>query len=86
MLDHLLRRGEVGDHTVAQRLNRLDLNRGTSEHRLGFMANRDDPTLAVAPLRDGDKGGLVENDSPARHVHQGVRRTEVDGHVGRCKA
>ena len=30
---------------------------------------------------DGDDGRLVEHDAAATHVHQGVGRAEVDGHV-----
>ena len=86
MLDHLLRGGEVGDHAVAQRLNRLDLGRGASEHRLGLVANGNDTALAVPLLSDSDNGRLVEHDPPSRHVNQCVRRAKVDGHVRRDKA
>ena len=86
MLDHLLGRGEVGDHAVAQRLDGLDLARRAAEHGLGLAANGDDLALAVARLRDGDDGRLIENDPPSRHVNQSVGRAKVDGHVLRDKA
>ena len=73
-LDHLFGRGEVRDHTIAQRLNGLDLARRASEHALGFVADGDDLALA-APLSHGDDGGFVENDATSRHVNQRVRCT-----------
>jgi hypothetical protein len=42
--------------------------------------------LAITLARDGDDGGLIENDPPPRHINQRVRRAKIDGHVVRDKA
>jgi hypothetical protein len=50
------------------------------------MADGYNLALAIALARDGDDGGLIENDPPPRHINQRIRRAKIDGHVVRDKA
>src|SRR3954452_16535842 len=78
VLEHLLADLEICDDAVLERTNGLDVRRCPPDHALGFGANGEQTPV---PGVDGDDGWLVEHDATATHVHDGVRRAEVDGHV-----
>ena len=80
VFDHLLRNLEIGDHTIAQRPDRLDLGRRAPQHLLGFLANREHLLSAIRSA-DGDHRGLVEDDPATLQVDKRVYRAEVDRHV-----
>ncbi len=73
-LDHFLGRLEIGDHTIAQRANGLDVLVGLAMHLLGLSTHGDDlPGGAV----DGHDARFVHHDLVVVD-DQGVRGTEVD--------
>jgi hypothetical protein len=49
LLEHLLGDGEVGDHAVLHRADRLDVAGHLAQHLLGFLADGLDGLLAVGP-------------------------------------
>jgi hypothetical protein len=49
LLEHLLGDGEVGDHAVLHRADRLDVARHLAQHLLGARADRGDRLLAAGP-------------------------------------
>src|SRR4029079_8679516 len=85
MLDHFLRGGKVGNDAVTHRLDDFNRIRRAAEHRLRFLANSDD-LAAVFALGNGNDRRLVNNNAPARHIDERIRRAEVDGHVRGDKA
>src|SRR6266511_3176619 len=76
--EHLLADVEVGDHAVLQGTNRLDVGRGAPDHPLRLHAHRQRPVVLGV---DRDDRRLVQHDSLAAHVDDGVRGAEVDSHV-----
>ena len=58
MLDHFFRNLEIGDDSVAQRADRLDVAGRAAEHQLGFLADRQD-VLATFYAGDCNDRGLV---------------------------
>jgi hypothetical protein len=85
LLEHLFGDGEVGDHAILHRADRLDIAGHLAQHLLGFLADRLDRLLAVraAFLADRDHRWFVQHDAEAAHVDQGVRGAQVDGQVVR---
>ncbi len=75
---HLLRHVEVGDDAVLQRTNRLNRSGRAAEHPLRLHADR--VHLARA-LVDRDDRRLRQDDAAPANVDEGVRGSEVDGHV-----
>jgi hypothetical protein len=84
VLDHRLGDFEIGDDAVAQRADRLDVAGGAAQHHLGFLADRQNLTLAALGGEGHDRR-LVQHDAPTLDVDQRVGRAEVDPHVGREK-
>jgi hypothetical protein len=82
VLDHLLGDIDVGDDSVAQRPDRLDLVRRLAHHQLGVLADGFHLLDAVDGL-DRDDRGLVEHDSAATDVDERVGGPEIDRHVVR---
>ena len=80
MLDHFLRRLEVGNHAVAHGPDSFDMFRRAAQHLLGLVANRVHLALA-AFMRNRDDGRFIKNNAPARHIYQRIGRTEIYGHV-----
>ena len=80
LLQHLLGDGEIGDHTVLHRANRLDVAGHLAEHLLGFLADRLDRALAVgaAFLPDRNHRRFIEHNAFAAHVDQRVGGAKVD--------
>ena len=76
--EHLLGDIEVGDHTVLQWSNRLDVAGRAADHALGLGAHGKDSSSKGV---DRDDGRLVEYDATSTHIDQRVRGAEVDGHV-----
>ncbi|MGF6699104.1 hypothetical protein OKW38_003716 [Paraburkholderia sp. MM5496-R1] len=85
LLDHLLGDGEVGDHAIFHRADRLDVARHLAEHLLGFLADCLNGLLAVgaAFLADRHDRRFVENDALAAHVDKGVGGAEVNRQIVR---
>ena len=65
---------EVGDNAVFERPDCDDVARGAPKHSLRFLA--DGKNLAALHL-DGDDRGLAEENPPAAHVDERIRRSEV---------
>ena len=76
--DHPLGDVGVGDDAVAQRAHRGDRLGGAAEHLLGAVAGGQE--LAGAGAHRDDRR-LVEHDTAAALVDDGVGRAEVDGEV-----
>jgi hypothetical protein len=83
VLQHRLGHGEVGDHAVLHRPHRGDVAGRAAEHALGIAAHRGHRARAAraAVLADRHHRGLVQHDALPAHVHQGVRRAQVDGNI-----
>ena len=84
LLEHLLGDGEVGDHAVLHRADRLDVAGHLAQHGLGFLAHGLDRLLAVraAFVADRDHRRLVQHDALVAHVDQGVGGAQVNRQVG----
>ena len=84
LLEHLLGDGEVGDHAVLHRADRLDVTGHLAQHGLGFFANGLDGLFALGAsfVADRDHGGLVEHDALVAYENQGIGGTEVDRQIG----
>src|SRR5579884_1076995 len=80
---HLLRDVEVGDDAVLERPDRADRAGRATEHPFCLEADR---VHLARPLVDRHDRRLGENDPAAAHVHERVRRTEVDRHVAAAEA
>ena len=83
LLEHLLGNREVGNDAVFHGADRLDVARDPTQHLLGLAADGLDDLLATgaALLADGHDRRLVENDTLAPDVNQGIGGTEVDRHI-----
>jgi hypothetical protein len=75
---HLLSHVEVGNDAVLQRADRCDRPRRAAEHPLRLDA---DGVYLTRALVDRDNGRLGQHDAAPAHVHERVRRAQVDGHV-----
>jgi hypothetical protein len=75
---HLLGGVEVGDDPVLEGADGHDVARGAPDHRLGLGADGQDGVVLGV---DGHHRRLVEHDSAAADVDEGVGGPEVDGHV-----
>ena len=69
---------EVRDDAVLQRPDRIDAGRGAAQHLLGVAAHGQH---AVGGAIDRDHRGLVQDDSLALDIDEGVGRAEIDGHI-----
>ena len=78
--DHALGDLEVGDGALAQRPDRDDVARGAPDHLPGLVAHGQH---VLGPAVERDHGGLVQDDALTAHVHERVRRAEIDGEVAR---
>ena len=83
MLQHLLGHREVGNHTVLQRPDSLDVARRAPEHALCGLADRCNAlaTAVAVPLPYGYYRRFVEHDARSTGIHQSVRSAEVNGEV-----
>jgi hypothetical protein len=73
---HLLGHVEVGDDAVLQRPHSEDAVGRAPQHPLGLEPDALD---LARGLLDRHDGGLVQHDALTPHVHEGVRRPEIDG-------
>ncbi len=81
MFDHFLRHFEIGDDAIAQWPDRLNVAWGAAEHQFRFLADGKD--LFSAPdAGDRHHRRLVQDDTSPLHIDKGVRRAEIDRHVG----
>jgi len=85
LLEHLLGDGEVGNHAILHRADRLNIAGHLAQHGLGFLANRLDGLLALgaAFVADGNDRRFVEHDALVANDDQGVGGAKVNGQVGR---
>ena len=77
MLKHFFRHGEIGDNTVFQWANCLNIARCTSKHVLGFQAHCSD-ILGVRGATfhaNGDYGGFIQNDAFSLYIYKCVGRS-----------
>ena len=83
VLQHLFGHREVGDHTVLQWPDGLDVARRTSKHALRGLADRRDALAAPVPvsLTDGDDGWLVQYDPGAARIDECVGGAEIDREI-----
>src|SRR5690606_6535186 len=83
LLEHLLGHREVGDDTVLHGPNGFYIAWYAAQHLLGLAANCLNDLLAAgtAFLADGNHRWLVEHDTLAPNINQGVGGTEVDRHI-----
>ena len=82
-LQHLLGHVEVGDHAVLQRADRLDRAGRAAEHALGLDADRVHFTGARV---DRHHARLGQHDPAPAHVHERVRRPQIDRHVAAAES
>ena len=83
VLQHLFGDGKVGDHTVLERPDSLNVARSAAEHLLGIGPDRQDGFRVdlAAVAADRDHRGLVQNNAFLAHIDQGIGRSEVDRQV-----
>ena len=77
--DHRLRDVEVRNHAGLHRTDGHDVSRRATEHPLGLVAHGEH---ALRALFNGDDARFPQHDAAVLHVHEAVRRAEVDAHVG----
>ena len=75
---HLLAEVEIGDHSVAQRPDGLDVAGCAADHALGLHTHGQQP---IVPGIDGNHRRLIEYDATTAHIHQGVGCPEIHGHI-----
>ena len=78
VLQHLLGDIEISDHPILHGLDGNDIARCSTQHLLGFTPNSFN---LVGDLINGDDGRLVDNDSLASGINEGIGRTQVNGKV-----
>ncbi len=78
VLQHLLGDIEVSDHPILHGLDGYDIAWGSTQHVLGFTANGFN---LVIDLINGDDGRLVDNDSLASGINQGIGGTQINGKI-----
>ena len=81
VLQHFFSDLEIGDDTVFQGTDRLNVTRRSTQHTLGFFTNGLNRLLTVVNS-DSYHGGLVKNNSSLFDVDKGISSTEVDRHIG----
>jgi len=78
VLQHLLGDIEISDHPILHGLDGNDIARCSTEHFLGFTANGFN---LVIDLINGDDGRLVDNDSLASGIDEGIGGTQINGKI-----
>src|SRR5690606_10676701 len=83
LLEHLLGNGEIGDHAVFHGPNGLDVARNATKHLHGLATDslNDFFATGAAVVAYGDDRGLVEHNSLASDINQGIGGTEIDRHI-----
>ena len=83
LLEHLLGDGEVGDHAVLHRADRLDIARHLAQHGLGFLADGLNRLLALGTtfVADRHHRGLVQHDALVAYVNQRIGSAQVNRQV-----
>jgi hypothetical protein len=83
LLEHLLGDGEVGDHAVLHRADRLDVAGHLAQHGLGLVADGLDRLLALraAFVADRNDRRLIQDNALVAYEDQGVGGAQVDGQV-----
>ena len=80
LAQHLLGGDEIGDDAVAHRPQNFHRLRRLAVHRLGAQTDRQHLALAAPHLHRHDRG-FIDDDAAADHVHERVRRAEVNGDI-----
>ena len=73
--EHRLRDVVIGDHAILQRPIRDDLLGRPADHFLRFGAHREHRIFGP---RQGDDRRFVDDESPAGHKNDGVRRSQIN--------
>ena len=74
---------DVGDHAVLHRPDHLDRRRRAAQHAAGLAAHGHRPPVL---RRQGDEGGLLEDDPAPGDEHGGRARSQIDGRVATLQA
>ena len=82
ILEHRLRDVKIGDHARFHRTDGDDVGRRAAQHPLGLHAHRKD---MLGSFLNGDNRWLTQDNSLVLHVHERVRRSEIDTDIGREK-
>ena len=81
MFNHFLCDFEIGDYTVTQRPDGLDVTGSAAEHQLGFFPHGKH-LLSAFDVSNRHHRRFVEHDASSLHVDKGICGAEVDCHVG----
>src|SRR3546814_8893823 len=81
--EHLLGDGEIGNYTVFHGPDGLDVAGDAAKHPFCVPTDRLDDFLAIGPaiVADGDDRRLVEHNSFATDVDQGIGGPQIDSHI-----
>ena len=82
VFDHLLGDIKIGNHTVTHGTNGFDIARRTPEHHFRFIANSQH-TITAGGFENRHHRRLVQNNAAPLHIDERVRRSKIDGHIGR---
>jgi len=82
ILQHCLGDVEIGDHTHLHGTDRYDVRRRAAKHALGLEPHCED---VLRTFFDCHNGRLTKDNAFVLHVHERVRRAEIDSDVSREK-
>ena len=77
VLQHFFGHLKVGNHTVFQRTNRLNIARRSTQHALCFSTHCLNRFLPIVQT-NGDDRWLVENDPAFFYVNQRIGSAQID--------
>ncbi len=80
MLDHLFGDINIGDDTISERADRLDIMRRFAHHELCLIAGGLDASGAVNCLQRND-GRFIQHNATVTDMDDRIHRAKVDGHV-----
>ena len=76
VLQHFFGHLKVGNHTIFQRANRLNIARGSTQHALRFGAHCLNRFLPIVNT-DGDNRWLVKNDPAFFYINQRIGSAQI---------
>ena len=82
--EHVLGGVKIGDHTVLHRPDCGDIAGRPAQHHLGGLADGLNGFLGIRAgvLANGNHGRLVENDTFATNINEGICSAEIDREIG----
>ena len=85
LFEHLLGDGEVGDDAILHRADDGNRPRSLAKHVLGPLTDGLNALLGIRPAfhANGHNGRLVEHDTLAANIDQGVGRSQVNRQIAR---